>query len=208
MARTYDPFGAELRRFVDNMDKRQFRALSHGLGFAEVRKKNEPQLSTVAPLPRFHQRQSFSERIERPIPPPKLWPEKPVEQAVVSPAPMNPMPFIVAAPEVLPRRRNNSGILRKIIRVIFAHIIDLFVVHLSLCIAAITAAFFFAPVHSQGVVATLSHWAPIALILNLNIISFFLLSYALFGLYWGLLRFAAGTTVGHSLIPNTRPSLK
>jgi hypothetical protein len=39
---SYDPFGAELRRFADNLDRRNFRALSSGLGFSDVKKAALP----------------------------------------------------------------------------------------------------------------------------------------------------------------------
>lgn len=196
MARYQDPFGAELRRFIDDMDKRKFRAAHTGFGFAEIKEKREPQLP-----------QRFTPaKVVQPLEwrPPTFVSSEPVLYTM---PPENQRPVV--------RKARSFGISKLIFstllafasltKILVAHAIDILVVASTGIVSLFLAAIVLAPARSEGIVETIQHWDAWQSIRDLNVLFLVVTIYGLYALYWGVMRFVAGHTLGHTLLKNARP---
>jgi len=212
-----DPFGAELRRLIDQLDQRQFKALSNGVGLGRAR------TSTVQPRYTGKQPTSFSEPIpfttddhqhrdesnqQNPLFEPISFSSGAGEdQTQTTPDPswmphrsefMDPNLSQMGgeAPQGLtqiPKQR----LLGRLLRIGFEHSIDLITVLATLFVTLTGAAFLLAPWKgAMGV--TLSQWQPVQVILTLGLLQFVCVVYVLYFLYWIVFKLFVGSTFGQN----------
>jgi hypothetical protein len=141
-----DPFGAELRRLADNLDRERLRAVSEGLGIGNVRtiaKERQRYEEAMA-------QESFNKFDKIPAQPNDEL-DFLYREFLNPPEPVGPLgdnrdeEFLVSSPKS-----------RSLRRLVFAHAIDLGVVIFSLTVALLAVGMFVAPVAPCGAFALAS----------------------------------------------------
>jgi len=220
-----DPFGAELRRLIDQLDQRQFKALSNGVGLGRARNSDKPKyanshpFSFSEPVP-FSAEDQFSRdesAYSKDIAPSfeaftsKAGDKDRLSQSFMEPAWM-PSSSEFTTQEFPPQTHSQEGveqsvrqpnekvkrgIVSRLFRFGIEHSIDLVTVLATLFVTLTGAAFMLAP-WKGGMAATLMAWQPVQVILTLGLLQFIVAVYVLYFLYWVVFKVLVGSTFGQN----------
>jgi len=180
-----DPFGAELRRLAENLDRGRIRAVSPGLGIGKVTKSANAHLNQA---PIHYPETRFSEAQLAAL---AQLPEAPSRR---------PAPFIdyqLALSEAI-RPQGGRGL--RLLKLVAAHSLDLFVVGLSLFATLVVMGYWLAPASAGFSLRNLGGWMPFRLLLQSSLLSVIFSLYVLFLFYWGLFKLITGETLGQSCV--------
>lgn len=216
-------FGAELKRFAENIDIHQFRPLSAGIGLGFVTRQ-DPSQGLQKPYSQGRSPDAYASTSEQFNSEPQHRPPEPSvqlrrlfpNQEVIVPQPlpnMQPLgeavlgsamhPDLVATPSAEKKGRWRRT--WRMIRLILVHGIDLFAVAFSLIAALLVGAWFLAPDGNTFAVRVLK-WTPVSEITHLSIIELGIGVYLLFGMYWAFFKLVVGFTIGQGIFRiTTRP---